>query len=484
MDFKYLNASPQVFLLIIEKYSADTVSLRYKGLPGNQPYSYGNFVAIWESTTIPWASRPLSHQRIPQNSQMGSYEMDGLTITKNAYIVGYGVGSMITDICAVARISTAKLIPPPDYVYLSIFKISIHSLVVHYFTLSGYLPKTYGNWIGLWEGFASPYNAPKPVKRIRVKSNANQGTLEIKDIELKSNTIYTLVYFMGADQGKGWPRILSNAAAILNFQTANQFRSKYLTKRNSTMQLTADLIRSNWAELSRDSMRLSETHSITTSLKIDYVTADSIGISYGTLPGNQPNSYGNYVAIWQNTNSIPWNTEPMQTQAITTNTQSGSTNFHGLDLTKQSYIIGYAVGPELTDDSRQEQGNICSTAYVPEQSKKDNLEDSYVLFQPSLRVIFIGTNSLAVDYSLPSGVEPMSNGAWIGLWRSEQASYNNPPLASNNISIDAYSGTAVINDVNIGRGLTYTVGLFTSGWGGGSKPNNQQPMACAVTFTN
>lgn len=221
MDFKCLNSVSQVCSLTIEEYTADTVSLKYSGLSGNQPHSYGNFVAIWETTAIPWTVPPLAQQQIPQNAQMGTYVMSGgFTLTNNAYIVGYAVGDKITDICAVAYISAVELTAPPDHVYMSITKIGTNSLSVNYYTLLGYLPKTYKNWIAIWEGYASPYNAPKPLGRYWVNSDANQGTIEIKNIKLSLDKTYTLAYFMGADKGLCWPRTLTNAAAILNFQAA------------------------------------------------------------------------------------------------------------------------------------------------------------------------------------------------------------------------------------------------------------------------
>lgn len=223
MNFKCLNSTSEVCSLTIKNYNADTVSLEYSGLNGNQPCSYGNFVAIWAARVIPWTVQPLARKQIPQNDQMGSYVMSGdFTITDNAYVVGYAVGDKITDICAVAYISpvSGKLADPPDRVYMSINKIGRTFLSVNYYTLSGYLPKTYKNWLGIWEGYASPYNAPRPVGKSSVDSDSNQGTIEIDNIELSVDRTYTLVYFMGANRGLCWPRTLTDAAAILYFQTA------------------------------------------------------------------------------------------------------------------------------------------------------------------------------------------------------------------------------------------------------------------------
>ena len=245
------------------------------------------------------------------------------------------------------------------------------------------------------------------------------------------------------------------------------------------MELTQKKFETERAKLSAESMTPADTNSATTQLSIDYVTADVIGVSYATMAGNQPNTYGNYIALWQNTESIPWNTEPLKMQSIDTNTPAGSTNFTGLTVTNNSYIIGYAVSPSLEGD-RQKQGNICATGYIPASGQANQ----YPAFAPSLQMQHVGVNSIAVGFNLPSGVLPQTNNAWIGIWRSQQGSYNNPPLASNNIQVNASSGTAFINSIEIGRGLTYTVALFTSGWKGANSPSDQHPMACSVTFTN
>ena len=82
-------------------------------------------------------------------------------------------------------------------------------------------------------------------------------------------------------------------------------------------------------------------NSLTTTLNISFVSADEIDVDFNTMPGNQPNTYGNFIAIWQNSNAIPWNTEPLKTFPIPSNTQSGSASFTGLNVTNNSYIVGF-----------------------------------------------------------------------------------------------------------------------------------------------
>ena len=225
------------------------------------------------------------------------------------------------------------------------------------------------------------------------------------------------------------------------------------------------------------SLAPSTTQSYQTSVKTDFVTADQIGVSYDTMPGNQPNTYGNFLAIWQNQDTIPWNQEPLKTFPIQTNTQAGSASFGGLDITNNSYIIGYSVGP--VDTVGQKYGNICSTTFIPAAGSASSQQDK----ASSLTLEFIGTNSVAFNFNCPSGVTPMANGAWCGIWRSSVPSFNNPPDDYIQVNLNVESGTLAFNNFPIGRGLTYTIAFFMSGYNGDNTPT-QTSMACSLTFTN
>jgi|GEM_PF-1097068 hypothetical protein len=218
----------------------------------------------------------------------------------------------------------------------------------------------------------------------------------------------------------------------------------------------------------------------TTTLNIGRVTADTIDVNYATMPGNQPNSYGNFLALWQNTNSIPWNTEPNKTFPVPTNTPNGSATFSGLSITNNSYIIGYAVGPTLTATGQiQKYGNICSTAFIPAASNGNG-----TIFTPGISGIQVGTTSVSFMFTLPDGIMPQTNGAWAALWRGDNPSfYSAAPLSSILLTPDFSFGTAAFNNVSIGRGLTYTIGIFMSGYqaSGGS---SQRMLACSASFTN
>lgn len=229
-------------------------------------------------------------------------------------------------------------------------------------------------------------------------------------------------------------------------------------------------------QTSQVSMPLTAVMPDTTNITLSGILADQVTVSYDTMSGNQPNTYGNFLAIWQSGDTIPWNTEPLNIYPIPGNTPNGSVNFTGLDLTNNSYIVGYAVGIALSD-TQQKYGNICSTAYIPASSNQTSSD------QPNISIGVVGSTSVSFNFQLPEGILPQSNGAWAGIWRSGVPSYNNPPEAVTPISINAASGGGSFNNFNVGRGLTYTIGLFMSGYSSTGQ-STQTALACSLTFTN
>lgn len=226
-----------------------------------------------------------------------------------------------------------------------------------------------------------------------------------------------------------------------------------------------------------NSLVLTEVSSFTTLVKIADVGQDQLIIEYNTMPGNQPQSYGNFIAIWQDFNSIPWDTPPFRTKKIEDNTQHGTLNFD-VPLQNKSYIVGYAVGTELTSP-KQIYGNMCATDFLEANSGKG--EDPIT---PSVAVKYVGTNSVSFLFGLPDGNLPLTNGAWAALWRGKNPSYyGTAPLAQIPIKIDFSSGSASFSNVPLQRGTDYTIGLFMSGYKDDGK-STQRALACSTSFNS
>jgi len=189
-----------------------TVSVNYETLPGNQPHTYSNFVAIWQATMIPWGAPPLKIQPIPTDGQSGSTTLTGLSVQEKPYIVGYGVGSEITAICASDVVYVGGQAGPSQSVTIGLASIAPDSLVIHYQTLAGYLPLTAKNWVGLWQGQASPYYSGAPMAKGSPDQDVSDGYIAMNGLSLSFGTTYTIVYFTGLNQ--------TEAAAILTFTTS------------------------------------------------------------------------------------------------------------------------------------------------------------------------------------------------------------------------------------------------------------------------
>lgn len=198
----------------IPYYGSDTVDVSYSGLPGNQPKLYNNFVAIWEASMIPWTVPPIQKVPVTMNNQSGSLVIDDIVITRSSYIVGYGVGPDISNISCSSLIAAGGLRMPPSNVIINVDYIGTTSVSVHYQTLPGYLPKQYKNWIGLWQGYASPYNAGPMLGKAAIKNDFSEGSVGINNVQIGIKSNYTLIYFCGEG--------LTTAAAILNFSTGTE----------------------------------------------------------------------------------------------------------------------------------------------------------------------------------------------------------------------------------------------------------------------
>ena len=194
------------------------------------------------------------------------------------------------------------------------------------------------------------------------------------------------------------------------------------------------------------------------------VMADTIGLSYDTMPGNSPKQYQNFVAIWQNQNQIPWNLDPENTHKIEAGSQAGSSSFDGLDVTNNSYIIGYGVGPKIS--------NICSTVFVPEGQFDPTKAQ---LFHTSVSTVFVGTTSVTFKFQTPVGYTPKTNKNWAGIWRGSTVPYVGDPIKKVDIALDVAEGSQGINGIELLRATTYSIGYFTG--------PDQTNLAASVTFT-
>jgi hypothetical protein len=198
---------------------ANGVVVRYTGVPGNRPGSYNNSVALWDTWSPivagPHKTSPLETVSIQDDLQPNTIYIPW-KFTGTDYLITYQVGEELTTMCASLQLSL-KLKPmavPPGAISLSVCQLDDSSITIVYSTLGGYLPKTYGNWVGVWQGFPGPYFAPTPDSWAPVASDHTQDLLTVPNLRIIPGFDYRIIYFMGP-QADGVPG--SNIGAMLSF---------------------------------------------------------------------------------------------------------------------------------------------------------------------------------------------------------------------------------------------------------------------------
>lgn len=183
------------------------VIVEYRSLPANLPQTYGNSLALWNSTIPNTQKDPIATAPIPTDDETGS-----VLIRYGFQQTNYSVTYQTKDyqsMCALAQIQLAKLaITIPTYVSICISSLDSSGVTVFYNTLPGYTPANYKNWLGLWQGFESPYSSTDTSLIAPVTQNSSQGELRIAFTPGPFD--YTLIYFLGTNR--------QTAGALLYFQ--------------------------------------------------------------------------------------------------------------------------------------------------------------------------------------------------------------------------------------------------------------------------
>lgn len=195
---------------IASKPNSEGVIVKYWSLPANQPASYGNSVALWNSTIPNLQSSPLNCVDILDNSEVGSVFIP-YGFQQTNYSVTYET-SGYTTVCALAQIVLVPAdVPIPTYVSLTIYSLNSAGVQVIYNTLPGYTPASYRNWVGLWQGYESPYSTGTALNTVPIPTDASQGLVTIPFSP--GPFTYTLIYFLGENR--------ITAGALLYFQVTS-----------------------------------------------------------------------------------------------------------------------------------------------------------------------------------------------------------------------------------------------------------------------
>lgn len=206
------------FTVEAKSVTGDGIIVRYCGIAGNLPKTYGNTLALWGSSLPNLSSKPLKVVPITANDQPNDMNID-YGISQTSYCVTYQVGGDMTTMSALVQLQTncPAVSPPnqvnvqiPNYVDIEIDQVTTNSIRVFYSTLPGYQPNKYQNWVGLWQGYASPYDSSDPLAKAVVTNNFTEGFVTISNVPISSKFTYTLIYFTGPAK--------TNAASLIYFK--------------------------------------------------------------------------------------------------------------------------------------------------------------------------------------------------------------------------------------------------------------------------
>lgn len=213
------------------------------------------------------------------------------------------------------------------------------------------------------------------------------------------------------------------------------------------------------------------------SITVRSITGDHTAVSYQTLPGNQPNTNGNYIALWPSTDeTIPWLRLPDNTCTVYGDDPSGDLLMAGLALPEDSYVLAYSLASPAT---KAADNNFCASVFVPSLAPGTE----FIAKVMDLEVGDIASYSAVIRYQTLPGYSPKDQANWIGIWDASDSILHDAPLRAMPISKNSDKGEIALNNFKIVSGHSYTVAYFTGGYDPrkeGSSPRNQ--MACMVTF--
>lgn len=183
----------------------NSIQYNWSTMPGNQPQTYADTAFIWQTSVpqIPTGENPANKQAVGSNQEDGSDSFGGLTVTTEAYLLAYGVGANVANICATVFVPAIGGGDPVSAgPTVSIGVVGPNSLSFLYQLPDGTVPSNDGDWAGLWEGQAESalYSLP-PTWTVQIQSTHPSDNGAFTGIALKRSTVYTVGYFKG-----GWDK--------------------------------------------------------------------------------------------------------------------------------------------------------------------------------------------------------------------------------------------------------------------------------------
>jgi len=226
-------------------------------------------------------------------------------------------------------------------------------------------------------------------------------------------------------------------------------------------------------------IRVSQQAVTSVHITVEYVGSTVISFSYDTPAGNKPKKNGNSVYVWPvSANSVPFNATPEASMGILGNDPQGDQSIKA-DITVGAYIVGYGVGPETTDNTWSSFVNVVASAYIPPAGTEGDPSGSRTSI---IQTQYVGQNTLVFQFTFLDGFDPKAANAWVGLWQGEVSPYETKPHWYAPILQTVSTGDAVLNDLQLDAGATYTLALFASGFSEKARQLDLDRLASYVVF--
>jgi hypothetical protein len=188
-----------------------------------------------------------------------------------------------------------------------------------------------------------------------------------------------------------------------------------------------------------------------------------LDVSWTGVPNRNPSKAGDFVAIWQNSGSVPWGSKPANTQAVTNTTPDGDLPFSGLSLANLPYVVGYSVGSDATNYY-----NVAAVVPIAVGGTAGTPQTT------SVSVAYVGATSLAIAYNTPIGVDPKAFGHTVVLVHSQTFIPGTSTVMATAATTDNPNDAATFTGVTMVVGQYYTA-AYLAGPG-------QVNVAATVTF--
>jgi hypothetical protein len=197
------------------------------------------------------------------------------------------------------------------------------------------------------------------------------------------------------------------------------------------------------------------------SVSAQVLSGTAVQMNFNGLASRNPSTSGDYVGIWQNPGIIPFGQAPQSQQSVSQTSPNGSMLFSGLNLSALPYVIGYSAGSDANGK------NI--VAAIPISGGVPGLATLI-----TLGIAAVGTTNLAMSYTCPAGMDPLSLGHSLVLVKGQTYNPTSPATTLATTPTTDNQTDVVSLTANMTMGQYFTVAYLA-----GAKPVN---VAATVTF--